>query len=313
MLYEFHRKQNAKKPGSIHATYLLTGIQKAQHGSQSQVEQSRDIQDVVMQSSPPIPGSSAPEINESPTDNPPVRLMLVAKEEDLEKARERFETISGIHVYSLEHTTPSDMQALTECNRKIAVDYASEDPLAVWKQYGTIHNPQVKRRTRRVQPPPPAAIPTTAAAKNKVLPPTTKPTISEKQASVAKAKDSSKEEPAKPALEAEKSMPPSKRTATSKPATLKKQDSNIFKSFAKGKPKLKESETASSKEASPAAQPEDGTCVDYLVTCNITDGTQSRCKACQPTRQMMLVSRMMTRSRHPLESRRNSDKKSWRL
>jgi hypothetical protein len=25
MLFDFHQKQNAKKPGSVHATYLITG------------------------------------------------------------------------------------------------------------------------------------------------------------------------------------------------------------------------------------------------------------------------------------------------
>jgi DNA polymerase delta subunit 3 len=29
MLYDFHRKQTVEKEGSIHATYLLTGIQTA--------------------------------------------------------------------------------------------------------------------------------------------------------------------------------------------------------------------------------------------------------------------------------------------
>lgn len=29
MLYEFHRNQNAKRPGAVHATYLVYGTKKA--------------------------------------------------------------------------------------------------------------------------------------------------------------------------------------------------------------------------------------------------------------------------------------------
>ena len=29
MLYEFHRSQNAKRPGAVHATYLVYGTKKA--------------------------------------------------------------------------------------------------------------------------------------------------------------------------------------------------------------------------------------------------------------------------------------------
>lgn len=29
MLYEFHRNQNAKRPGAVHATYLIYGSKKA--------------------------------------------------------------------------------------------------------------------------------------------------------------------------------------------------------------------------------------------------------------------------------------------
>lgn len=45
MLYEFHRSQNAMRPGIIHATYLIYGIQK--------VEKVEEDGDVEMTSSPP--------------------------------------------------------------------------------------------------------------------------------------------------------------------------------------------------------------------------------------------------------------------
>ncbi|KAJ0354721.1 hypothetical protein COL154_011649 [Colletotrichum chrysophilum] len=45
MLYEFHRSQNAMRPGTIHATYLIYGIRK--------VENVQEDGDVEMTSSPP--------------------------------------------------------------------------------------------------------------------------------------------------------------------------------------------------------------------------------------------------------------------
>lgn len=43
-----------------------------------------------------------------------------------------------------------DLQTLSECNRKVAVEFATEDPLEMWKQYGTIQNANVKARPTSV-------------------------------------------------------------------------------------------------------------------------------------------------------------------
>lgn len=37
-LFEFHKSQNAKKPGSLHATYLLYGVKTAEEPSHSHEE-----------------------------------------------------------------------------------------------------------------------------------------------------------------------------------------------------------------------------------------------------------------------------------
>lgn len=268
MLFEFHRKQNAKKPGSVHATYLITGTEKPQHDAHTNGVQSQDTQDTIMQSSPPLPGSSAPESQDPVPAEMPVTLVLIAKEEDLEMAKLRFETITGIHIYSLEHTTLSNINSLAECNRKVALSNRSEDPLEGWKHYGTIRNLNVKRRTRSARPQPPAPIPTTAAAKSKPLPPTTKPTVLEKQASEAsaKSKESPKEQSAKPTPEPEKDKPSSRKSSVGKPGPMKREASDIFKSFAKSKTKPKKEATESSAEASPVAEPEDGRTLCRLVS-----------------------------------------------
>ncbi len=48
MLFEFHKSQNARKLGSIHATYLIYGTKSAELGLQSQADG-----DVEMSSSMP--------------------------------------------------------------------------------------------------------------------------------------------------------------------------------------------------------------------------------------------------------------------
>lgn len=245
MLFEFHRKQNAKKAGSVHATYLITGTRTQPTQPRSNGTDAQDGEDAVMQSSPPLPSSSAPQPTEDERAATPVRSILLVKEEHLEKAKATFEQITGIHVYSLAAGGLSDMQTLTECNRKIAATYASEDPLQAWKQYGTIQNPNVKRRTQKRPPPLTQEIkPKPAPAKAPAL---------EKQATKA---SESEPDSAKATPVPEKDTDATKKKTATKPVTTKRQASNIFKSFAKGanKPK-KAASTESSAAPSPAPAP----------------------------------------------------------
>ena len=79
MLYDFHHSQNARKPGCVHATYLIYGTAKPKTES---TEKQRDGEDAYMQSSP-FMSSSIPQ-EESINEAPPVKLMTLAREEDLE-------------------------------------------------------------------------------------------------------------------------------------------------------------------------------------------------------------------------------------
>jgi DNA polymerase delta subunit 3 len=249
MLFDFHQKQNAKKPGSVHATYLITGTRtppKPQHHANADTQ---DGQDAVMQSSPPIPNSSAPQAPEDDAEPTPVRSVLLVKEEHLSQAKATFEKITGIHVYSLAARGLSDLNSLTECNRKIAVECASEDPLVAWKQYGTIQNPNVKRRTQKRSPPLPATLNTKEApAKAKPAP------ALEKQAT--KASNEPEPTSAKATPVPEKNTDATKKKTATKPVTLKREASSIFKSFAKGANKAKKpASTESSAAPSPAPVP----------------------------------------------------------
>lgn len=69
MLFEFHKSQNAKKPGAIHATYLVYGTKKP--GSHEGVSQ--EDGDVEMT-------SSMPDVDSVHEEVPVVTMSLVPEE-----------------------------------------------------------------------------------------------------------------------------------------------------------------------------------------------------------------------------------------
>ncbi|KAF7193712.1 DNA polymerase delta subunit 3, partial [Pseudocercospora fuligena] len=256
MLYEFHRKQNSKKPGSVHATYLLAGTKRSRlhshtdtntEGAHSQERNDQDG-DVPMNSSPPMPSSSfrQPDVeqngNGSTRDVVPIKSVMLVREEHLEKARAQFETIASIHIYSLQPNGLSDFQLLTDCNRRVLSEYANEDPLKEWKQYGVIQNANVRRRTRKNAPP----IPPPAATAKKPEPAKPKAVAHPPQ---PPRKDSQDSKASTTSVAAE----PATSSATKKGATSKK-DGGLFKAFAKGaaKPKKSDSQQSSAAPSPPA-------------------------------------------------------------
>lgn len=83
MLFEFHRQQNGKKPGTIHATYLLSGTKrKVKEPTPTNGKVEKDGEDDYMQSSPFV-GSSMPQLDEDTGESSVLSITLV-KEEDLE-------------------------------------------------------------------------------------------------------------------------------------------------------------------------------------------------------------------------------------
>jgi len=79
ILYDFHQKQTSKKAGSVHATYLVSGVQVVKPASNG-VHQTDE--DTPMQSSP-FMSSSMPnqDVEEEATGT---RVMTLAREEHLE-------------------------------------------------------------------------------------------------------------------------------------------------------------------------------------------------------------------------------------
>jgi DNA polymerase delta subunit 3 len=83
MLYEFHHAENTKKPRSVNATYILTGIQKAEDTANAAgTNGTSGDGDEIMPSSPYIP-SSMPN-QQAATDQIPISSVLLVREEDLE-------------------------------------------------------------------------------------------------------------------------------------------------------------------------------------------------------------------------------------
>ena len=82
MLFEFHRQQNVKKPGTVHATYLVAGIKCKLALTTTNGNGAKDGEDEHMQSSP---FRSSPILNpEETVDESPVLSITLVREENLE-------------------------------------------------------------------------------------------------------------------------------------------------------------------------------------------------------------------------------------
>lgn len=81
MLFDFHRNENSKKPNSVNATYIITGVQKAPE-TPSTTNGAQDSFDGIPQSSPYI-SSSMPN-QDVATDEIAMSSVVLVREEDLE-------------------------------------------------------------------------------------------------------------------------------------------------------------------------------------------------------------------------------------
>ncbi|KAL1643684.1 hypothetical protein SLS58_004699 [Diplodia intermedia] len=244
MLYHFHATENQKRPGSVHATYIITGTKHAGHLTQTN---GHADEDVPMRSSP-IPSS----LPDAPAEDEQSRLKVTSiklvREEDVDEAKEQFEEITSFHVYSLEPGPLKDLQVLSDCTREAAKKCADEDPLQAWETYGSIRYPHARRRTPGIKPQAPAPVATNAAAKVAPRPSTT--AVSKQKEVQSKTNDSQKpSRPSTPQVDA--AALPNKKTNR---ASLKKEASNIFASFAKTQPKKKAAESGTSTPATKSAE-----------------------------------------------------------
>ncbi|KAL4892268.1 DNA polymerase subunit Cdc27 [Aspergillus ambiguus] len=252
MLYDFHRNENSKKPRSVNATYIVTGVQKPPVPAVT-TNGTRDATNgnEVMPSSPYI-SSSMPNQDDAAVDAVPTLSVVLAREEDLDEARASFESISSIYVYSLQPTVLQDLHVLVDVVQEMASTYGKEDPLEYGGKWGMIQGKNVKRRTG-MRPPAPASTPAPS-----------KPTVPAKRAAQDEAKSQTKADPEpkkedseseKPSIPSTREGTPSASKPTEKTAPANRQKGSLFSSFAKAKPKQKKEESAASTPAAESVAP----------------------------------------------------------
>ena len=84
MLYDFYTKQNAKKPKTVHATYVLVGRKREEEDTNGVHVSHEDGEDSFMHSSPfmsSLPEPTAEPVNEETV---PKTTMMLVREEELE-------------------------------------------------------------------------------------------------------------------------------------------------------------------------------------------------------------------------------------
>ncbi|KAK4210418.1 DNA polymerase subunit Cdc27 [Rhypophila decipiens] len=131
ILYEFHKSENGKQPGKVHATYLVYGIKNAESSSQVQ----NGDGDIEMT-------SSMPEV-ESFDDAVPTFTLALIPEEQLKAALEQYDEVSSIHVYSLGPNPVKDLALLADAAQQALALNNNESQTLV------ITNSNMRRRERK--------------------------------------------------------------------------------------------------------------------------------------------------------------------
>ncbi|KAG9791558.1 hypothetical protein KCU88_g982, partial [Aureobasidium melanogenum] len=254
MLYDFYQSHNEMKPGTLYATYLLSGLKKRQrtidndtNGATNKHQYNED--EPIPSSPPPFTSSMLEPSQQSNAEEDEheqqvsVGTLTLVREEDLEAMKEQYETITSIHIYSLSPARIQDLVTLTDINRGLFQEtFIKQDPLINNKTYGIIQNQYVRRRKGKKPVVPKGPPPKFQAVKEDPKPAksslqtTNKP--DPKPAAVAAATAKKEDHQSRPS-----SRDSTSTTASGqKPTLLKRDASDLFKAFAKQsqqKPKTK--------------------------------------------------------------------------
>ncbi|KAI1352443.1 DNA polymerase subunit Cdc27 [Xylaria sp. FL0043] len=227
MLYDFHKWQNDKRPNTLHATYIIYGTKSRQ------VHQDEDVD---------MTDSQMSDATDAPfSDLVPTYTLSLVSQEQLQESLSQYNEVASIHVYSLAPHPLKDLQILTDTARQVLELSATDNIPNSSKVYGTVANPNVRKRERRGGP-----IPVTKASQPKTE---SKPPVKQEPKPAAAAV---KEEPKDVAKPTSTSAPPKKSTPA---ASLKRQGSSgISQMFAKAaaKPKKPVTKAADSSATSTA-------------------------------------------------------------
>lgn len=252
MLFDFHQKENTKKAGSVHATYLIAGSRPETSPTNGAVK--KDGDDVVMAGSQPFPSSPPVRTQTTTNDDTPVLSITLAREEDLDEVRKQYESITSIHIYSLGPSVIKDLQAITDANREIVEKFSDVSLSSI----GGITNKHVRKRKIGGEQARIAAA--TVAAAKPAIKKEEPAKIKEPVAAAPRSRDSFFGKRSEPAKTTAKPTPEdsdaSTKPAPAKTAPLKRGNSgSLMASFAKAKPKTKKEDTDSysSAAATPAS------------------------------------------------------------
>lgn len=247
MLFDFYEKESKKKPGSIYATYLVSGRKKQRNLSGDDDEDSKATNgDAPMPSSPPPIPSSMPGASQNTEQveeryQVPIKSITLCREEKLDSVKEQYEQVTSIHLYALSPVRISDLATLTDTGRAVFVDHhTKQDPLVHNKEYGLIQNSHVWRRQGKrpvnIDMPQPKLESKTEVTKKDASKNTVKPDSKAAESAAGSSRPSSRD-----------SNTTQDSTSRLKP-NLKRDGSSLFKAFAKqgGKPKLDRKDTDTS-------------------------------------------------------------------
>lgn len=87
MLFDFHEKQNARKPNSIHATYLISGTRHSVDDTNGTNDRANE--DISMRSSPFMSSMPEPEDAEPKEEIVTETTLLLVREKELESRTHR--------------------------------------------------------------------------------------------------------------------------------------------------------------------------------------------------------------------------------
>ncbi|KAI1426649.1 DNA polymerase subunit Cdc27 [Xylaria sp. FL1777] len=140
MLYDFHKWQNDKRPGALHAIYMIYGTKSRP------VQQDEDVE---------MTDSQVSEAMDAPfSDLVPTYSLSLVSQEQLQESLSQYSDVASIHVYSLAPHPLKDLQILTDTARQVLEISTTDNIPNSSKVYGTIANPNVRKRERRGGPVP---------------------------------------------------------------------------------------------------------------------------------------------------------------
>ncbi|KAK6088453.1 DNA polymerase delta subunit 3 [Seiridium cupressi] len=160
MLYDFHKWQNDKRPGMIHATYLVYGTRK------KLAEADGDVEMADSQSESGVPFS----------DEVPISTLMLARGEQLQGDL----SPSILFRITLAPHPLKDLQLLTEPAQSVTRMTLEGGLSSAGKVYGSIANPGMRKRERKGGASRPAsAAPNVNAETKPQVKPETKPEVKE--------------------------------------------------------------------------------------------------------------------------------------